>query len=143
MPAPASRDYEEAAKIVRHSPRAAAALLRLCTEKLLGHLLKRDGSIDGMIADFVALGVPLQVQQAMDVLRVTGNEAVHPGTMDAVDDLDTALALFGLVNLIVDDLITRPKLVSQMFDALPAGKREAIQARNARAAPKPDIDAGG
>jgi hypothetical protein len=143
MPAAASQDYEEAAKVVGHSPRAAAALLRLCTEKLLGHLLQREGRIDSMIADFVALGVPMQVQQAMDVLRVTGNEAVHPGTMDAVDDLDTALALFGLVNLIVDDLITRPKHVSQMYGALPRGKREAIEARNARATQPPDTAPGG
>lgn len=89
-----------------------------------------------MIAEFVALGVPPQIQQAMDILRVTGNHAVHPGTMAEVDDQGAALALFGLINLIVDVLITQPKHIDQMFAGLPAGAREAIERRNAKALPQ-------
>jgi len=73
----------------------------------------------------------------MDVLRITGNEAVHPGTMDNIDDENTALSLFGLINLIVDVLITQPKHVDQLYAGLPESKRQAIEQRNAKAVPNP------
>lgn len=135
LPEPARTDYLEAAHVLPHSPRAAAALLRLSTEKLLGHLLGKSAKIDSMIADFVKLGVSPLITNAMDVLRVTGNEAVHPGTMDNVDDQNTALSLFGLINLIVDAQITQPKHVQQLFENLPASKREGIEQRNAKVTP--------
>lgn len=132
LPPEAATDYEEAARVLPYSPRAATALLRLCTEKLLGSLLQRSDRIDNMIGDMVKLGISPMLQEAMDVLRVTGNEAVHPGQMEDIDDLGTALSMFGLVNLIVDQMITQPKHVGQLFANLPAGKRAAIQARNAK-----------
>lgn len=46
------------------------------------------------------------LQQALDSVRVIGNEAVHPGTMDLRDDVFTVLSLFGLVNFIVQKAIT-------------------------------------
>lgn len=63
----------------------------------------------------------MQVQQALDALRVIGNEAVHPGELDLRDDVDTASGLFELINVVVEDRITRPKRVAEMFAKLPAG----------------------
>lgn len=135
MPASVAADYDEAARVLPHSPRAASALLRLALEKLCGHLLNSDASINDMIADFVKLGVPPQVSTAMDVLRVTGNEAVHPGKMTDVDDAETARALFGLLNIIVEVLISQPKHVASMYEKLPAEKRAGIETRNQRLLP--------
>jgi hypothetical protein len=42
-------------------------------------------------------------RMTLDSVRVIGNETVHPGTMDMRDDHDTAIKLFGLANLIVDE----------------------------------------
>ena len=39
------------------------------------------------------------MQQALDIVRVTGNQAVHPGHIDLSDDRATAEKPFVLVNL--------------------------------------------
>ena len=68
----------------------------------------------------------------MDTLRVIGNESVHPGTIDLDADADLVPALFGLVNVIVEQVITRPKHVASLYAKLPDAKREAIERRNSR-----------
>jgi Domain of unknown function (DUF4145) len=88
-------------------------------------------NIDADIASLVEDGLNVRVQQALDVVRVIGNEAVHPGQMDLTDDRDTASALFDLVNRIAYDTITHPKELAAMYGKLPASKREAIAKRDA------------
>jgi hypothetical protein len=126
-------DFEEARAIVDGSPRGAAALMRLVIQKLCAHLGEKGKNIDDDIASLVSKGLNPLVQKALDVVRVVGNEAVHPGTIDLKDDRDTALRLFGLVNAIADQMITHPKAVKEMYDLLPPGKIAAIEARNEKA----------
>ena len=126
-------DFEEARAIVGNSPRGAAALMRLVVQKLCAHLGEKGKNIDDDIASLVAKGLNPLVQKALDVVRVVGNDAVHPGTIDLKDDRDTALRLFSLVNSIADQMITHPKAVQEMYDQLPAAKIAAINARNERA----------
>lgn len=126
-------DFEEARAIVDGSPRGAAALMRLVIQKLCAHLGEKGKNIDDDIASLVSKGLNPLVQKALDVVRVVGNEAVHPGTIDLKDDRDTALRLFGLVNAIADQMITHPKEVKEMYDLLPPGKLAAIEARNEKA----------
>jgi hypothetical protein len=102
-------DYEEARKVLEDSPRAAAALLRLATEKLCR--------------------LPT-VQKALDTLRVIGNESVHPGTMDIRDDTDVALHLFGLVAIVVEQTITQPKKIAALYGTLPPGAIAGIKQRD-------------
>lgn len=123
-------DYNEAASIVQKSPRGAAALLRLIIQKLCVSLGEKGKKIDDDIASLVKKGLPVEVQQALDILRVIGNESVHPGELDLKDDVDTATQLFGLVNLIAEDRITRPKQVAVMYSALPASKLKGIADRD-------------
>lgn len=126
-------DFEEARSIVGNSPRGAAALMRLVIQKLCAHLGEKGKNIDDDIASLVSKGLNPLVQKALDVVRVIGNEAVHPGTIDLKDDSNTALRLFGLVNAIADQMITHPKSVQEMYDQLPPGKLAAIDARNEKA----------
>lgn len=126
-------DFEEARTIVGNSPRGAAALMRLVIQKLCAHLGEKGKNIDDDIASLVSKGLNPLVQKALDVVRVVGNEAVHPGSIDLRDDRDTALRLFGLVNAIADQMITHPKAVQEMYNQLPPGKLSAIQARNEKA----------
>jgi len=123
-------DIEEAREIVEKSPRGAAALLRLAIQKLCSHLGESAKTIDEAIASLVKKGLNPVVQQSLDVVRVTGNEAVHPGTMDLKDDRKTAESLFTLVNIIAEQMITHPKLTAEMFNKLPLAKLEAIQRRD-------------
>lgn len=58
---------------------------------------------------------------------MVGNEAVHPGTMDLNDDPETAIALFNLVNIITEAMITQPKMIESLYEKLPTEKREQIE----------------
>jgi hypothetical protein len=123
-------DYDEARSIVDASPRGAAALLRLCIQKLCKELGEPGRDINVDIASLVRKGLDQRIQMALDVVRVIGNEAVHPGQIDLRDDRDTATQLFGLVNLIAERMISEPKHVAAMYKALPASKLKAIEKRD-------------
>lgn len=130
LPAGCLKDYLEARSIIESSPRGAAALLRLCVQKLAVHLGGTGKNINDDIALLVKNGLPVKVQQALDVVRVVGNNAVHPGEMSIEDQPQTALALFGLVNLIVDNQISQPLQVANLFSGLPDGAKSAIDKRD-------------
>jgi hypothetical protein len=126
------RDYEEAGSILDLSPRGAAALLRLAIQKLCKELGGTGKDVDKDIGMLVARGLPVAVQQALDVVRVIGNEAVHPGELNLKDDRTTAASLFTLVNMIAEKMVTEPRAVAEMFDALPQGKRDHIGKRDGK-----------
>ena len=126
--------FEEARSIVGLSPRGAAALLRLCIQKLCAYLGERGKKIDEDIADLVKRGLDPLVQKSLDIVRVIGNEAVHPGVIDLNDDRDTANRLFGIVNSIADQMISHPKRVQELYEKLPEAKRRAIEKRNGKTA---------
>jgi len=123
-------DFEEAREIVDASPRGAAALLRLCIQKLCKHLGEKGKDLDEDIASLVKKGLNPLVQQSLDIVRVIGNEAVHPGVVDLKDDRDIAMRLFELVNAIAEQMISHPKAVQSMYGKLPEPKRKAIEKRD-------------
>jgi hypothetical protein len=131
--------YEEAASVLGSSPRAAAALLRLCIELLCKHLGGTGSDLNADIGALVGRGLDPRVQRALDIVRVIGNDAVHPGSIDPSDDRPAAEELFRLVNLISEIMITQPKHIDDMYGAIPEGKRKAIEERNAKAIAGPKI----
>jgi hypothetical protein len=122
-------DYNEARQIVSSSPRGAAALLRLAIQKLCAYLGEK-AEINTAIATLVKKGLSPIIQQALDIVRVIGNNAVHPGQIDLKDDQETAIKLFDLVNLIAEAMITQPKHVQAMYVSLPESSRNAIEKRD-------------
>jgi hypothetical protein len=80
----------------------------------------------------VRKGLPVDVRQALDAVRVIGNEAVHPGQMDVSDDSVIATALFGLVNFIAEKMISEPKAIEQIYGSLPPAKLAQIQQRDTK-----------
>lgn len=123
-------DYLEARSIVNASPRGAVALLRLALQKLCKHLGQTESTIDGAIKGLVAKGLPPKVQEALDGLRVVGNEAVHPGVIDLKDDRATALTLFGIFNFVVERMITTEKAVDAIYKMVPPEKLKGIENRD-------------
>ena len=119
MPDSVKQLYDEASLIYNKSPRAACALLRLAIDRLCNEL------------GLVKKGLPKTVQQALDVVRVVGNKAVHPGQIAFdVDDKNTATMLMRLLNIIVERMITEPKEIDSLYQGLPESVRNAIENRD-------------
>jgi hypothetical protein len=116
--------------VLELSPRSSAALLRLCIQKLMKELGQKGKDLNEDIGILVSEGLEPRVQKALDVLRVIGNQAVHPGQIDLKDDKATAVSLFQLLNLIIERCITVPKRLDEMYASLPAGALEAIEKRD-------------
>jgi len=132
MPPELQRDYSEARDVVELSPRASAALLRLCIQKLCVLLDQPGKNLNDDIGALVKAGLPARVRDAFDLVRVIGNNAVHPGEMDLRDDRETALALFDLANMVVDKMIAEPTQLQSLLDRLPEAALKARDKRDAR-----------
>lgn len=129
MPSSVVGIYNEAAAIHAKSPRGAAALLRLSIQVLCKELGEKGHNINTDIANLVKKGLPVIVQQSLDIVRVPGNNAVHPGQINT-DDPKTVMQLFELVNIIVEYMIALPKRVSGIYKTLPEDKVKAITGRD-------------
>jgi hypothetical protein len=134
MPHDVKEYYVEARRIVSLSPRSAAALLRVSIEKLVYSILgtKKGKDLNESIGILVRDGLPTQIQQSLDYLRVIGNSAVHPLDLIDTDDYNTAISLFELVNLVVEDRITNPRKVQSYYDTLPQNVKDKIDERNGK-----------
>lgn len=131
MPESVRRLYEEAGLIYNKSPRAACALLRLAVDQLCRELGEPNENINNNIGFLVKKGLSLNIQKALDTVRVIGNKAVHPGQIAIdVDDVNTAKMLMRLLNMIVKSLITEPRELEEVYGLLPKSTREAIKRRD-------------
>ena len=123
--------YREAATIVVDSPRGATALLRLALQLLLRQLGKSGKNINNDIKDLVSDGLSPKIQKALDLLRVLGNNAVHPGQIDMNDGKEIALKLFHVLNFIADEMITKPKELDILYsDIVPEETKQHINVRD-------------
>lgn len=132
MPDDVKAVYDEAREVGALSPRSAVALLRLALQMLVDDLVSGHEAINAKIGTLVSRGLDPNVQKAMDVLRVYGNNAVHPGQIEVDAETDTLPALFALLNMIVDQVIVRAESVRGLYESLPAGARAAIDKRDGR-----------
>ena len=131
-PATCIEIYNEARDIVARSPRAAGALLRLFLQTLMPELGEKGKNINDDIKSLVSKGLPVQIQQALDFCRVVGNNAVHPGEIELTDSPEIAHTMFEMINFIIEDRISKPKQVADLFNALPESAREAIEKRDGK-----------
>lgn len=139
MPSDIKKDYEEARQVLGISPRAAVALLRLALQKLLIRLGGTIGKIDGDIGELVANGtLSKRLEKMSDILRVAGNNSVHPDKIGLNLDGNPELVsvLFRLINTIVEEAITAPQALDELYDLIPSNLKEGIETRNQRATEK-------
>lgn len=130
MPEEPRADFVEARGIIDISPRGACALLRLALQRLMQAVGQSGQNLNEDIGRLVRAGLDPGVQEALDALRVIGNNAVHPGELDLRDDRDTANALFETLNFIVEQLITRPKKLQSLYSKIPEAARLQISKRD-------------
>lgn len=131
MPDDVKDDFNEARDILAISPRGATALLRLAIQKLCKHLGGKGENINDDISNLVKNGIQLKIQQALDSVRVIGNNAVHPGQIDLKNDFETAYKLFGFINVICENQITQPNAINEFYEMkIPTNVKEAISKRD-------------
>jgi hypothetical protein len=130
MPENVKEIYIEAKEVLPHSPKSSAALLRLALQHLCKELGGQGNNINEDIAKFVREGLSTKIQKALDAIRVIGNNAVHPGTIDLDDNKDIATMLFDLINIIVNEMITQPKQIDELYSTLPQNALDAIERRD-------------
>jgi hypothetical protein len=123
-------DYKEAANVFNDSPRAAAALLRLALQKLCKQLGEKGENINDDIRSLVIKGLNPLVQKSLDALRITGNNAVHPGEIDLSEEPDRVARLFTLINFIANKMITEPREIELFYGDLPVGALHAVERRD-------------
>lgn len=133
MPESVKEVYDEAGTISLLSPRSACALLRLALQMLLLQLAE-SGDINRAIENLEKKGLNPEIKDAMHILRVTGNHAIHPGRISFENDTDTT-KLFNLLNAIVYDLVTVPRERREMYSNLPKSDRDFIAKREIRSRP--------
>lgn len=133
MPEDVAADYLEAARIFSKSPRGAAALLRLALQKLCKHLGEEGKNINDDIRALAAKNtVPPLVVKVADTVRLTGNNAVHPGEMSDQDFDHVAEKMFDLLNFIVKKGITEPKELEALYSMTPEGPRKSAESKDAK-----------
>lgn len=131
MPEDVKQDFEEAKSIYYQSPKSAAALLRLALQKLCKHLGESGENINADLKSLVAKGtIALNITKAADTVRIVGNNAVHPGTMNDEDIDFIAGKMFNLINFIVKKTITEPKELEKIYEMTPESARAAVTRRD-------------
>jgi len=124
------KDYFEAANIYNDSPRASAALLRLALQKLCKQLGEKGENINDDIAELVKKGLNPTIQKALDALRITGNNGVHPGEINLEEEPEKVLKLFNILNFIADKMISEPNEVDSFYESLPDDNKQAVIKRD-------------
>lgn len=141
MPESIKQIYLEASSVLGDSPRASCALLRLALQELMVHLkdnyekykILKGKNINDDIGELVKLGLSPEIQRALDIVRITGNNAVHSTKeLDINDTREIAYRLFELLNFIVKEMITRPKEINSLFSQMPKGAKESIGKRDSK-----------
>ena len=130
MPEDVKKIYDEAGLVLKYSPRSSAALSRLAIEKLVDHLNAEGSNLNLKIAYLVGKGLPEEVQQMLDSVRVIGNNAVHPGKIDISDNEQLASSLLEFINLIVENQISQPKKINEIYNNLPESILKSIEKRD-------------
>ena len=87
-------------------------------------------NINDDIGQLVSKGLSVQIQKALDSVRVIGNNAVHPGSIDLDEKSEVAKTLLSLLNIIVEQLITQPKKINEIYSNLPQSALDGINKRD-------------
>jgi hypothetical protein len=123
------RKTEEASQTLDASPRGAAALLRLATEKLCKELGNSEESPRPEIAPLFQEEVDARVQKVLDAMRIIESNAISPDDVGVGDTGATAETLSGLVNLICEKMIIEPRQLQALYAKVRDGAQSALEHR--------------
>lgn len=128
LPDELREDYEEARRVFIESPRSAAALLRLIVEKLVELSGGKGKNLTERIHHlFKEKRLPKDIARALHIVRLIGNNAVHPGSLDVNDNVNIVLKLFTVVNIIAEYLLEKGNsTIEELYESLPDDKKKLI-----------------
>lgn len=140
MPDDARELYLEAAAVLPHSRRAAAALCRASLERLARHLTPelKGKNLDGRLLA-LSKRTTGSTTRALLFIRHVGNTALHGAKdgdesaviyLDAPED-DVVGMLFVTIVELVNELITRPRIIERSFELVPVQVREDFERKAA------------
>lgn len=122
--------YNEAGAVLPISPRASAALARLVIQKLMIHLGLPGKNVNSDIQTLIDdRKIPQDVQMALDICRITGNNAVHPGEIDFDESPEIPCSLLSLLNYIVEECISRPLKIKRLYAKMPENALNGVEMR--------------
>lgn len=124
MPEDIKQIYLEACEVLNCSPRASAALSRLAIDKLTMSFSKKN-TLNDRIKDMASTDLPEKIIKSLNIVRVVGNNAVHPGKIDLTDDESLAPSLLELINIIVEKCISEPKKVNDIYNKISSKKKKS------------------
>lgn len=119
--------YIEAGKVLRDSPRASGALMRIALELLLQKINNNSLGLNDNVNKLIESKIPEELIKALTILRVNGNDIMHTGEIIIFEKREDVIYLFDLFNMIVDELITRPKKLNEAYNKIPESKRKQIE----------------
>lgn len=122
--------YNEAASIIDLSPKGSAALLRLALQMLLIELGGEGKNIKADIQKLLKAGLDSKLEKALEFVRVIGNNAVHPKSIDLNDRREFAISLFNIINFITEELISKEKRINSLYEQLPEEELKWIEESN-------------
>jgi hypothetical protein len=100
-------DLEEAAAILNKFPRGAAALMRVCIQKLVPLLEDNDKELNQRISSLVRKGLEMEMQQAMDVLQVLRSDPVQLSRLESQADKKTILRFLDSLKEVLERRMSR------------------------------------
>ena len=128
MPDNVKEMYEEASLVSIHSPRAAAVLLRVATERLTAHLGETTDILYDRIRNLAQKEhFDKRVIKCFDIVRVKANKGgAHDDIINQITSTEDINKLFFAINYIVEQTITKPKEIDEIYGEIPQNNREQI-----------------
>ena len=95
-------DLEEAAAILNKFPRGAAALMRVCIQKLVPLLEDNGKEFNQRVSSLVRKGLEMEMQQAEEVLQVLRGDSAQLNSLESQADRETALRLLDSLKAVLE-----------------------------------------
>src|SRR5262245_60548443 len=120
-------DHEKANQTLDASPRGAAVVLRLATEKLCNELGDCEQGPRPEIAPPLQEEIDARVQKVLDAMRIIESDATPPDQTSVGDNRAKAETLSGLVNLMCEKMMVEPRHLQALYAKAREGAQNGIE----------------
>ena len=83
----------------------------------------KKGTLYEKINEFIGEDKGSDLEHSLTSVRVIGNDCVHSGVLDIKDNKAIAIALFNILNYIIEDTLTKKRKIDEIYDIIPDSKK--------------------